>query len=161
MGIDYSASLGIGFVVSNDDLLKPFTVETEEKFHMEDRFDPKTGKKLAPVKVIDEEGGETYEFEGERYEDTYELFDAMGKKLGCEIANQGGYSNGETLYVFVDGVEHTGEDDCDDGRFSVGTSVLFDEVARQKSALDKLAKAFKKYGIDLGPAKVFVAWDIS
>ncbi len=121
MGIDYGADIGIGYIINLDDLLAPFRVETEEKFHLEDRFDQKTGKKLEPAKVVDVEAGEAFVFEGQTYEEGYELYEAMAEKLNCSIQNTGGYTDGETLFVTVH-AEYTCEDGCDGGRFFVGSS---------------------------------------
>lgn len=159
MGIDYSVNLGIGYILDQEDIIAPFRVEVPEKFHMEDRFDPKTGKKIAPVKVIDAEAGEEYEYKGERFEDTYELFERLGSELGCDINNCGGYSDGETIRVTLD--VDTDESGIDDGRFTVGGAAKFDDVTALRAQLTKLKKDFKKLGIDLGEAKVFPAWDIS
>ena len=162
MSTDYSANLGIGYVIDREDLIAPFRVLLEEKSHMEDRFDKYTGAKLSQqAKVIDREAGEAYVLEGVTYEEGYELYEVLAEKFGCNIQDRGGYSDGETLYVTVN-AKHTGEDDHDCGRVVVGSSILFDEVVKAKGKLKKLAKMFKSsYGIDLGEAKVFVAWDIS
>jgi hypothetical protein len=160
MGIDYQFSLGIGFILDREDVVAPFRVEVPEKFHMEDRFDPKTGKPIEPVKVIDEEAGEAFVVDGTTYEDGYDFFEALGSKLGCSIANQGGYSDGETLYLTVD-VERTDEDYLDDGRISVGSSIAFDNVTASRAAIMELSKKLKKLGIEPGTAKVFVQSDIS
>lgn len=159
MGIDYSVNLGIGYILDREDIIAPFRVEVPEKFHMEDRFDPKTGKKLAPVKVVDEEGGEEFEYKGERHEDSYELFQAIGEDLGCNIDNCGGYTDGETIRVTLE-IE-TDDSGVDDGMFTVGGAASFDDVTAKRAELKELKKRFKKLGIDLGEPKVFPAWDIS
>lgn len=159
MGIDYSVHLGIGYILDREDIIAPFRVEIPEKFHMEDRFDSKTGKKLAPEKVVDEEGGEEFEYKGTRYEMEYELFEAMAEDLECCIDNCGGYTDGETIRVTLD-VE-TDDSGIDDGRFTVGGAVSFADVTAMRAQLTALKKKFKKLGIDLGEAKVFPAWDIS
>jgi len=57
-----STEVVIGIPIHHNDILTTFTrtweaipaaVLVEEKSHLEDRFDPKTGAKLAPIKVID------------------------------------------------------------------------------------------------------------
>lgn len=159
MGIDYSVNLGIGYIIDSEDLFAPFRVDIPEKSHMEDRFDPKTGKKIAPVKVVDEEACEEYEYKGKRYEDVYDLSHALAKDLECGISNNGGYSDGDTYYVTVDVA--TDDSGLEEGRFIVGGAAKFDDVTAMRAQLTKLKKAFKKLGIDLGEAKVFPQWDIS
>jgi hypothetical protein len=159
MGIDYSVHLGVGYILDREDIIAPFRVEIPEKFHMEDRFDPKTGVKLEPVKVVDEGGQEEFEYKGTRYEMEYELFEAIGQDLGCCIDNCGGYSDGETIRVTLD--LDTDDSGIDDGRFTVGGAITFDDLTSRRAELITLKKAFKKLGIDLGEAKVFPAWNIS
>lgn len=159
MGIDYSVHLGVGFIVNKDSLTSPFRVETEEQFHMEDRFNPKTGEKLAPVKVVDVEADEAFVFEGKTYDDWYELSEALAEKLDCGIQDTGGYTDGETIFVTL--AVDTDDGGTDEGRFTVGGAAKFDDVTAMRAQLTKLKKAFKKFGVDLGEAKVFPAWNVS
>lgn len=57
MGMSFSFYLRVGFELSEDEALAPFyhkeITEDEGLFHLEDRFDPKTGSKVAPEKVWD------------------------------------------------------------------------------------------------------------
>lgn len=57
MGIDYSASLCVGFVVDKDDLEKMFTEELEETFVFEKFFDSKTGERMSDRKRVVREAG--------------------------------------------------------------------------------------------------------
>ncbi len=160
MGIDYAFNLGIGYILDREDVVAPFRVDVPEKFHMEDRFSPKTGKKLEPVKVVDEEAGEAYVLDGKQYEEHWEFFEDLSKKLECDITNQGGYSDDQTLYFTVK-VEKTDEDTLEDGRITLGPSITFDNITSSRAALTKLAKSLKKLGIEPGVAKVFVQPDFS
>jgi hypothetical protein len=83
MGMDRYDTLVIGFVAEAEDVLKPFEVEVDEKSHLEDRFDSKTGKKLAPAKVIDVEAGTEYEVDGKSFDDREEVFDYLCKRTGA------------------------------------------------------------------------------
>jgi hypothetical protein len=47
MGIDYTFYLRVGYTLNQDDVMKPYSSLHEEKFHYEDRFDPKSGKNLS------------------------------------------------------------------------------------------------------------------
>ncbi len=160
MGIDYAFNLGIGFVLDREDVLAPFRVEREEKFHMEDRFNPKTGKKVEPAKVVDEEAGEAFILDGTHHDDDWSFLEALSQKLGCDITNQGGYSDDQTLYFTVK-VKTTGEDGLEDGRMTVGYSIAFVTVIESSSSVMLLAAKLKKLGIEPGVAKVFVQPDIS
>ena len=56
MGVYFDANIMLGFRIDKSVFYKAFMgdVTIAEKSHLEDRFDPKTGKKLKPVKVIDQ-----------------------------------------------------------------------------------------------------------
>lgn len=61
MSTSYSASITVGIVAGARELLSSFKAERPEKSHMEDRFHPKTGKRLDPVKVVDQEACKGWE----------------------------------------------------------------------------------------------------
>ncbi len=160
MGIDYSFSLAVGFVVAMDSLVKPFIVKKEEKFHMEDRFDPKTGKKIGQAKVVDQSAEEEYAYKGETYECRYEMFEALEVDLDCSINSGGGYSDGKTAYISVEfETDDSGEDY---GRVCVGGKATFEEVAKCKKKCADLKKTLTKLGVSsLGEAMVYVSPNIS
>lgn len=159
MGIDYGCYLGIGFITDKETVLAPFRKVLPEVSHMEDRFDQKTGKKLAPVKVVDEGEGEEFVFDGRHYDDDFELFEAIGKKLNCSIGDTGGYTEGTTVYIEVD--VDTDDGGVDDGRFTVGGAATFADVTALRAQLTKLKRDFKKLGIELDEPMVFPAYSIS
>jgi len=160
MGIYYSFNLAVGFICEMDSLTKPFIVVTEDKFHMEDRFDSKSGAKLEPVKVVDERSEMTYVFMGKTYENQYELREALEEELGCNIYDGGGYSDGKTAYISVDfETDDSGEDY---GRVCVGGKATFEEVAKCKEKCIDLKKALNALGVgSLGEAMIYVSPNIS
>lgn len=165
MGIDYSFSIGIGYVVSYDSLveaLEPWAVKTEDDFHMEDRFDPKTGKKIGQEKVVDFEGETTYKLGKKKFEYEDEFLEALFDSFGAEYSNDGGMSEATVAYITVK-TEHTGEDDFDGGRVFAGSSILFSEAmaTKTKAALKKLAKQLTKMGLEPGEAKIFIENSVS
>lgn len=123
MGIDYSFWLVIGYKIDSANLPESMVRRTEEKFHMEDRYDQRTGEKLVPVKVVDEEGGEeVYHVNGKECVDTYELADALAKELGCSVEIDHGYSGDNFDITFSIEFKSTGTDDGDWGQVSTGCS---------------------------------------
>src|SRR5881628_730959 len=64
MGIDYRVKIGIGFHYDQAEALRPFAREWPEESGWEDRFDPRTGAKLAPVRVIVKRAKIEYELPG-------------------------------------------------------------------------------------------------
>lgn len=160
MGIDYSGSVGIGYILSFDEFRKPFLRNVGEKAHYEDRYHPKTGQKLLPEKVIDVEAGEVLVFKGDDYGDCgdYELCEALGKELECNVS-LGGWMGGGTehqLFYFEPYFKTEEFGSFDVGHVDVGGSIPFGQVLEQKDELVRLAKDMKKLGLDPGRARVFV-----
>lgn len=139
MGHEYSSTVIVGFVMDHDDFLMPFKTTTFEKFHMEDRFDQKTGKPLKPVKVVDEESIEGYVVEGEVHECSYDALDALGGIVGCSISSHGNMCTGE---YFMVGIEPNG---LPDGDLKLADIPRFMEECQRIKAMFA-----KKFGIDLG-----------
>jgi hypothetical protein len=159
MGMQYSIGLGIGFIVRASIFFDAFETLKEEKFHMEDRWDPKTGKQLEPVKVVDEQVESVYTFNGEELEDELSVMEKVGNELNCDIEH--GNENDEYLNITLRDVEYTDEDDFDDGRVSIGHSVSFLEVVQKEEELVRLATAFRdRCGIKVGNPKVFCSLSI-
>ncbi len=141
MGHEYSSSVVIGFTMDQDDFLMPFKTTTEEKFHMEERFDQKTGKKLKPTKVIDEESIEAYLVDGVTHEDSYDALDALATIVDCNISSHGNACTGE---YFMVGIEPkyacVGEDE-----------VPLTEIPKLMEDCKRIKAIFsKKFGTDLG-----------
>lgn len=142
MGHEYSSATVIGFVMDQDDFLMPFKTMTEEKFHVEDRFDQRTGKKLKPVKVVDEPSEEGYVVDGEVYECSYDVMDALSSLVGCDIRQHGNACTGEDFMVSVEpkyaSALHEG-------------SVKLAEVPKLMEECLRIRVDFKKrFGMDLG-----------
>ena len=53
MGYDASVDVVVGWCLKPSKILKRFMKISKEESHMEKRFNPKTGKPVAPVKIID------------------------------------------------------------------------------------------------------------
>ena len=160
MGIHYGIGLAIGFTIRLEEFLKPFAKTREEEFHIEDRWDPKTGKKLEPVKVVDDEGDEWYEY-GAASMDEEELMEAVGNNFKCNINYIGDCEASEAvLEITLDDVVYTSEDDYDDGRVSIGCSMKFEELVALQSRLRSTKQAFEEIGIVLGEPKVMCSYSI-
>ena len=143
MSIDHNASLGLGWVFTREELNKNFEVEVAEEFHMEDRFDSKTGQKLAPVKVIDRVGGNVLMFEGEEMEDIWQLAQELADYVG------GRYTwEGETYY-------------SSDNLFVIGPNLPrdfpFEEISKLGPELERIGKNLESLKLDLGGPPQFFA----
>jgi len=157
MGIDYTFYLRIGFELDIDIVSKPYEIFHEEKSHYEDRFDPKTGKKLKPEKIIDEHGGEYFslEYNSEEYKSFWDVInetDYFHKKLGCEIST-GFNSDVVSFYLEQPKSETIG---C--GRVRLyDTEVPISWIEQNKKRLLELKnKLEKEFSIDAGEPKIFI-----
>ena len=153
--------IGIGFMVPIEDALRAFTEHVEEEAHMEDRFDPKTGKKQLPMKVIDHPAREVVRFGGEVCgEDGYydELIEALAGVLNC-IVSRHGYDEVEFL-SFQPNFTHN-DDGKDLGRVEIGGTVDIGQAQAAFADLERLAVALRKIGIEKLPKPtIFTAWNI-
>ena len=140
MGHEYSSSVIIGFTMEQEEFLMPFKTVTEEKFHMEERFNPKTGKKLPDVKVIDQASEDAYLVEGETYEYEYDALDAIASIVGCNISSHGDQVSGDDFMV---GIEPKGVDGNEDGIPLAEIPKLMKDCKRIKTIFSK------KFGINL------------
>lgn len=159
MSIDHDAVTVIGFYASFETFFKPLMVESEEVFHMEDRFDPKTGKKLKEQeKVVDREAGfdiviGDQKFEGPACYDDLEgswspeddLMEAIGEHLDCSVSYTGDMYNGCCFFITFEPKQLKSKDD----EYQLKDVIkLADEFERIRKALKKLTKA------DPGPAVI-------
>lgn len=110
MGIDYTARLCFGYILSEDKALAPFKKEqvigNQGTFHMEDRWDPITGLPVVPVKVWDipstREVIEWFEINGNKIEDNdpETIIPYLENLFNCYVENFGDYVSGNRKLVF-------------------------------------------------------------
>ena len=146
MGTDYSSALDVGFVLPMEDVLRPFTRTTPEMFHMEDRYDGKTGERLKPVKVVDEAEREVYTLGDEETDSAWDfVLDILAPELRC-MANIFGdlvASSGFVLFgveVFED--NESGVEDLDCGHYSAAGNLSYESVVKAAEEV----KALKQLG---------------
>lgn len=147
MSVDYNFSALVGWRVKTKDILEPFKKETPEISHMEDRYNEKTGKKIHPVKIIDQFRETFYEFNGEKYEDAQELYadpKIQSEKVHFEIQELMGNEEWTIISLNLDQIGHR----RDDGSISVSKDLLL-----PSNVFDIQAKVVKEVktilGIDL------------
>lgn len=145
MGMEHSSAVVVGFAVDRDYFLMPFKATRPERSHMEDRYHQSTGRKLAPVKVVDAEEQEVYVLDGVEYDDDEGLIDAISKVVGCAISKHGDYCSDEDMMFAV---EPKAAADGD-------LPISFKQVADMAPECERIKREFKKrFGIDLGFAGV-------
>lgn len=169
MSTSYSFYIRVGFQISTNELMSFFKHqainEEEGVFHMEDRFDPKTGVKVEPVKIWDKKPKthtETWwEIEGERFEDWEDEFITkfLEEKLGCGVDaywQSSGHSD-RWLYGFYPH-PHNNKVKMGDGyKFSIhNTNMDYKEVCEMQTKLQELKEKLQAMGLNPGDAKIFV-----
>lgn len=178
MSIDASVSLSVGFFMSYENAVKPFVFLKKEKSHGENRYDPKTGRKVSVEKVIDVEGGKYLKLPGSEEEwgpihfgeETHEggspsddgvegFFEDLSILLGCEIELFGG----ELSYI---GFTMAGSDDygCDSydphDCISVGPSLYLAKIPAMTERAKLLSKKMQKLGLKPGQPVVYMACEV-
>lgn len=155
MSVDHSAETIVGYVIPVEDFFKPLLVKSKEVSHMEDRFDPKSGKKLdKQEKVIDREAGFNVkvgdeEFEGPGADDDLENFnpddevtEAIGALLGCNVRVTGNFYNGCCVFVCLEPKGFSKNDGC----------VSLKDIVKQADELKRIGKACIKL-LDVDPGE--------
>jgi len=167
MSIEYAASIVVGYVVSIEDLFEPFMKEAPEKFHLEDRFHSKTGKKLEPEKVVDREAGwivvlpgDEEEYSGPTVDDMEDrengwqwtpddnLMEAVGGLLNACVSLHGGEEFGHEFVVAIEPFDAPGQ------------FISPSELASLEPDIVRIGQTMKEYGIDAKEGGVHVVMDI-
>lgn len=164
MSLDYSLALCYGFEINQEDAKKPYrrSKKYPGSFHMEDRFDPKTGAKVAPKKVWDHSPSEEkwVEINGEEWEDLDpEVWEAFfEEKLGCHVEEFGSVPSGDLSYVFYVNKPGFYKKATDYGRFKVyGDSFTQTELTELAPKALELKRKLEELGYKLGEPRVFIA----
>lgn len=156
MGIDYTIHLAVGFRISEEELVEAFSVRTEEVSHMEKRFDPRTGERLADEKVVDRKAGTTLMWDGEDIGDEIELAEQVAKKAGCEYWGHGAPQyGGATEYIFGPKFETTPS--LDEGKVTCGGAVELGTFIDATFNLNEIKHALEALGLKPGKAVVMPA----
>lgn len=145
MGMEHTSAVIIGFTIEREDFLMPFKVTRPEKFHMEDRFNPKNGKKLKEqARVVDSEEQEVYVFNGKDYEDASDFIDDVAGENGCDITMHGDFCTGADLMLAIE------------PKGANGDGSTFAEIAALAPECERIKLAFKeRYGLDLGEPGIY------
>lgn len=149
MGVDVETYQIVGWIFSAKDIPKKLRKTIPEKFHWEDRFDEKSGKKLKPEKVVDEEEHEVFLLPGKKaiecHEDEIgEFFDAIAAELKMSYVVAGDGINGDLLYCLT--MKTTKKQDKD--------GIPVEVVIRGWGELNTAKKKLQTMGFKVGSAKI-------
>jgi hypothetical protein len=164
---DYGASICVGYRFSTDDALKPFAKKKgEDRFHMEDRFDPITGKKTGQEKVWDERSETFHEWNGIRttdddedagddYVTSEDLLEKIGAKLGFKVFVYGDDCN-EVVFMPKKHPKDVTEG-YDWGRMTADGNLSWHAVAAMGKDLEALRQKLLKLGLKPKKPEVVLA----
>lgn len=161
-------SMHLGFVATAEAVLKGFRHDRPEKWHMKDRFDPDTGEKLDPVKVVDAEASSGWLIGGKFFDDVDDALDAVGKVIGCQCVRQAGdgcfepcsadeRDDVDVIDVILCVDVRYGKDDRDMIDVSVGSSISTKAILAAGPALEALGGRLKKMKIKASGPKVVMS----
>jgi hypothetical protein len=161
MGVDYNGNILLGYTLPSEDVQKIFRVKSPGKFHMEDRFNPLNGEKIAPLKVWDEKPSNGLFYKGEQYEMHEGFEELLEELLDCRVTLVGSWMQGEFEYVFHPEMPSPSEGGYDGGRVSYGPSYWFKDFLSLEIRLKRIKGALQKLGLDPGEPEVKLAVTIS
>lgn len=160
MGVEYSGRLCVGFEFSQAELDRVFADKVPERWHMEDRYDVKTGKKLRPVKVVIEDERIEYRIPGcpdyDSTRDSEHFYEnVLATYLDCSVDIASNSWTGETGDIII-GPRLKLREEGEFDNFTLYGAVLLRDVRSAKFdlELDRVRRAL----IDLGlaPGEVVV-----
>lgn len=161
MSVDHSALIVIGYVISPESFFKPFLVRRNEVAHLEDRFDSRTGKKLAPEKVIDVHAGwdlvvgnetiaELKNNDLDRFCPVDEDVEKVADLLGAEVFVTGDYYNGRFVICVMPA-----------GLVMKDDVYLLEDVCKFQKEIDRIGNELKKLKIEPGMGGIHVVSVVS
>lgn len=167
MGTDYGAWLVVGFSISYETIQTVLGKVVDEKIRYEDRYDPKTGKKLTKKEKVVEPGDSVLVVpDGEiSFEsDSDEIATALGERFECDC-EVSARSYGEVYCLSFssnsEGLE--GVQDSDGGEFGIGCSVTLRSLVVMHKKLQPLKKRLLASGFtdeDVGEPRVIISWSV-
>lgn len=159
MGIDYSFRLAVGFRVTRQMLEQRFARHIAAKIKLEDRYDPKTGKRLEPVEVVVKDASHSFVWGAVELEDPMELVDAICDKIGATYWSVGSYMDGDVDYIIGPSFKTSEGMDC--GRIDCGGGVDYLDMLGMGPEVSRIGIALLELDLDVSvKAEVTIAWTI-
>jgi hypothetical protein len=148
MGHYVNTDIRVGFRLKYNKAVKPFIKVVEEQFHMEPRFDPKTGAACQSVKVVDKEASESFKIGEYEYSSYYDLFDTLAASCHCQWGMMGSMCDDmENNYIAIT-VKLPKTIKSGDGD-RIGGSFKYSDVMRAGDKLGELKRNLESLGYDL------------
>lgn len=163
MSTDYGASLEVGYRIPIRVIAKKTRMWVEEKYHMEPRFDKKTGNKLPDVKVVDVHAHWVYMWGEKEFQYPEDVCTAIAEDVGATLSKYGRRDGLEHYVYAVFGVNIPTRDADADGYGHLDTcgSMLVSDLAKSRKEHKAIHDKLKMRGFKPGRLRVFVGWDVS
>lgn len=168
MSIDYSFHLCMGFEIDQQEVENIFVHKETDPgvFHMEDRFDPKTGIKIDPIKIWDEKPStkKWVEYKGNKIKDLdpEEWETLLAEEFDCYVSQRGSFPTGKLTYVFSVNKPISWKDAENHGHITIYNNAIecfMIDALNQKAF--SLKSKLEQRGYKIGDPKVFIATRIS
>jgi hypothetical protein len=150
MSSEYYAGLMIGFRVNIKQIEKVFGYNTPGKFHMENRYNPRTGRKMKAEKVWDKGSEFIFVLDGKECYDE-EFFWRLAKKLHVFINTEEVYFGDKVTVYF--GPKSCKEEHSREANGGYSLEQLFS----LKEEFNRIKKALRMYGLNPGGPAVFLS----
>ncbi len=174
MGIYYSYYLVCGYELEEGEVLAKFlkskTTKEEGIFHMEDRFDEKTGAKLKQVKVWDKKPvreTETWyvigDYDSSKTDywdeiDYEEVLPALEKLFDCKVTFGFSCTGDNKLYFEAD---IPAEGGYDAGKITISrSSIDVSDIVKSLDKLKTLGETLRSYGFEIDEPTVMIGESI-
>ena len=159
MGIYYSAHIVVGYRFIKNELLSPFEKHTTEFYHMEKRFDQKTGEELPEVKVIDKESLTTYYLNNVNFDYHDEFIEKLCTLIDCEYCTLGDLNGLESSIILSPNYDFQPYFLGDDfGKVEFGNSYKLSDIINLKEKLDVLKNKLQSLRLRVPEPGVFLAY---
>lgn len=154
MGKDYTSEVVIGWIVDLDTMFRRFLVHRDEETELQDRWNPKTGEKVEPERVVTREAGFDIvlpfgTFEGPENDDftcwhpNDDLIAWLEQELGCDVWLAGNFYDGEVLLCIQPAPLGT-----------QGAPVAIEKLVKHIGEFDRVQRKAEDLGLDIGDARI-------
>lgn len=158
MGIDISQFVAVGYRVSGKQIDAALAQITPAEFRYEDRFNSKTGVKIAPIKIVTKNVKKNYTLNGKQFSGSWDLRRELKTFLGCKVIPYGDYLCGDgENFIF----SYHSTDSCDAGRCPEDGEIDLEGVISSQPKYRELQEKLRSLGLEPGKMKIFNCYSVS
>jgi hypothetical protein len=159
MGQEIYLTTGIGFEFSVKEFESQFAKLRTEKYHFENRWDPKTGEQIEDEKIIDEEERMIYEFDNKKFDERSYLLDLLAENFEFDTFYNS--SSDRILFLIQTGLHEDEESAYIDGNISCDGDYIIKDPTEIVQGIEKLRTTLTEIGLKPTFSKLFNICQIS